>query len=307
MTRCLIITLLIVLIGCNDKEIKNDIPKETVDIIEKIDTSDYLILGYYFGMTKNQFKNHSQDLLNVNKIKKSTVDTNFYTYSIYSGGKVVEMTICPNFTYSSVLKTEQLEGIGLQVKSSIEKTQMMSGEIDSEILKFYTDKYGKPIVLDLGDEHNNVIKNDYSSIERDLSIKPLFETFWIIKDPDTFDVIKESSRKENVSVYKIKDEKYWRWKNKDKTINLRYTYSFLGSYSVFNKLDDKKKGKKILTDAEAKAELNNKQPNELMIKVYYSNTKDLNSRAAKQKTKDSLNILKAREKVVRAKNNKSDL
>ena len=224
--KCLLLVSTVILLGCNtENEKKTDAPKLESSVIEKIDSSNYLFLDYYFGMDLDQYEKTSQNLIKSVKIKKTKDTTeNIYLYKYYVGKQIFDFIIRPNFIYQKDKRGYflKLVGIGLICNSIINNKPMSTKEIDKALHDLYTDKYGKPIELF---EEFNIIRN-----AKNLSNKPFFEDFWRLQ---TRNIKIENDFLEKLNNTYYKGEKYFRWDNSNKIVNISLHYTLVHTKSNY--------------------------------------------------------------------------
>jgi hypothetical protein len=292
--KCLLLIFTLILLGCNtENEKKTDAPKLESSIIEKIDSSNYLFLDYYFGMNLEQYKKTSENLIKSGKIKKTNDTNNIYIYHIYVGSQLLEASIIPDFS-------PNLVGIGLLCKSAIDKKPLTAKQIDMELCNMYSDKYGKPDELFESDLINFFINKKILNI----SNKPFFDSY-LWKFPGNKN--EHQSILDKTHTPQDREVKYFCWKNSNKIINMNLNYKYYPP-AIMGKMLASPKADGNITDKEYEIWLSKQETNNVEIKIYYANAKDLKMREDKQRTEDSTLKANAKKKLNSViKQNKSDL
>jgi hypothetical protein len=305
--KCLLPLLTLILLGCNsENEKKTDAPKLEPSIIEKIDSSNYLFLDYYFGMSYEQFEKTSKSLFVSGRIQRTKDTTeNIYQYKYYVGKQFLDVIIRPDFVYQKDKRgnSYKLGGIGLICNSTINHKPMSTKEIDKMLYDLYTDKYGKPIELF---EEYKIFRN-----VQNISNAPFFKDFWMLRS-STIKLENDFYEKETY----FKGEKYFRWDNSNRIVNISLGYSLehtKSHYEIYKAYWERTYNKKFnMTKDEfeyRERKFREKaEANKVEIKIYYANAKDLKMREDKQRTEDSTLKANAKKKLNSVINqNKSDI
>lgn len=307
--KCLLPVFTLILLGCNtENEKKTDAPKLESSVIEKIDSSNYLFLDYYFGMNLEQYEKTSKNLIKSGKIKKTKDTTeNIYSYKYYVGKQILDVIIRPNFISQKDKSGYfvKLVGIGLICTSSINNKPMSEKEIDKALYDLYNDKYGQPIELF---EEFNIIRN-----AKNISNKPFFEDFWRLP---TRNIEIENDFLEKLNNTYYKGEKYFRWDNSNKIVNISMDYSLVHTKSNYE--IEKNYWKKAYNtefkmtkdefDYKERKFIEKAEANNVEIKIYYANAKDLKMKESKQRIQDSINTIKTKKNLnAIITNNKADI
>lgn len=295
MKKLLFQIISILLLSCNSENEKNsDISKLELNNIEQIDSSNYLFLDYYFGMNKEKFEKTSENLMKSGKIKKTNDTNNIYKYHIYVGGQILEADIIPEFS-------PNLVGIGLLCNSSINNKPLTLKQIDRELYNMFSDKYGKSDELFESDEITFYLSNKKIL---NISNEPFFDTFfWILpKKKNELQSIPDKTHSPQ-----DREDKYFCWKNSYKTINMNLNYKYYPP-NIMGKMLASRNADGEITDKEYEIWLSKQKSNNVEIRIYYANAKDLKSRELKKINEDSVIIINAKKKLKSIlENNKKDI
>ncbi len=301
--KCLLLIFTLILLGCKtENEKKTDAPKLESSVIEKIDSSKYLFLDYYFGMNMEQYEIISKNLVKSGKIKKTNDSSNIHIYHILFGSQLLEASIIPDFS-------PNLVGIGLLCNSTIDKKPLTSKQIDKELYNMFSDKYGKPNELFESDLITFFINKKILNI----SNKPFFEDFWRLQ---TRNIKIENDFLEKLNNTYYKGEKYFRWDNSNRIVNISLHYTLVhtkGNYEIEKNYwkratNTEFKMTKDEFDYNERKFIEKAEANNVEIKIYYANAKDLKMKESKQRIQDSINTIKTRKNLNSIiTNNKADI
>jgi hypothetical protein len=104
-----------------------------------------------------------------------------------------------------------------------------------------------------------------------------------------------------------REVKYFCWKNSYKTINMNLNYKYYPP-DIMGKMLASTNADGEITDKEYEIWLSKQKSNNVEIRIYYANAKDLKSRELKKRNEDSVIIINAKKKLKSIlENNKKDI